>query len=158
MAALPLPVAVAAVAGAAIGQRNSLAAAAALLGVAGIAIRQAFRILGAIRRAHLPGGGDLTAGLALGAAMPGAAPVLGGAVATAVVLLPFIVMGNVPGNELLHTAALIILIGLIVATLLNLLILPVAVLRLAPAAGGGKAGGKEPAAPAWAEPTASRMS
>jgi Cu/Ag efflux pump CusA len=158
MAALPLPVAAAAVAGAAIGQRNSVAAAAALLAVLGIAIRQAFRILGAIRRAHLPEGGDLATGLALGAFVPGAAPVLGGAVATAVVLVPFIVMGNVPGNELLHTAALIILIGLIVATLVNLLILPATVLRLAPTAGGDKAGDEEPAAPARVQPTASRMS
>jgi len=156
MAALPFPVAAAAVAGAAIGERNSLAAAAALLAVLGIAIRQAFRMLAAIRRTHVPDGGGLATELALAAAVRGAGPAPGGTVVTAVVLLPFIFMGGGPGTELLHTAALIILIGLIAATLLNLLVLPAAVLRLRPPAAAGRARDQEPAVPA--QPTASRMS
>ena len=51
----------------------------------------------------------------------------------AVALLPFIVMGDVAGIELLHTAAAVMLAGLIAATLLNTLVLPAACLRFGPA-------------------------
>jgi hypothetical protein len=45
---------------------------------------------------------------------------------TAVTLVPFIVMGNVPGMELLHTAAAVILGGLATTVLVCLVVLPVA--------------------------------
>ena len=48
-------------------------------------------------------------------------------------LLPFILMGDVAGNELLHTAAAVILAGLIAATLVNTLVLPAACLAFGPA-------------------------
>jgi len=51
----------------------------------------------------------------------------------AVALVPFIVMDDVAGNELLHPAAAVILAGLIAATLLNTLVLPAACLRFGPA-------------------------
>jgi len=60
-------------------------------------------------------------------------PVVVAAVVAAVALLPFIVMGDVAGIELLSTAAAVILVGLVVATLLNTLVLPVACLRSGPA-------------------------
>jgi hypothetical protein len=46
-------------------------------------------------------------------------------VVTAVTLVPFIVMGNVPGMELLHTAAAVILGGLATTVLVCLVVLPV---------------------------------
>ena len=67
------------------------------------------------------------------AADVGGGPAITAAVVTAVALLPFIVMGDVAGNELLHTAAAVILAGLVTATLLNLLVLPAACLRFGPA-------------------------
>jgi hypothetical protein len=57
-------------------------------------------------------------------------PVITAAAVAAVALLPFIVLGDVAGIELLSTAAAVILAGLIAATLLNTLVLPVACLRL----------------------------
>jgi len=50
-------------------------------------------------------------------------------VVAAVALLPFIVLGDVAGIELLSPAAAVILTGLVVATLLNTLVLPAACLR-----------------------------
>lgn len=134
VAALPLPVAAGAATAYALGGRDALAGAAALLAVLAIAVRQAFRVIGGIRSRHAADGGELTSGLVTAAAVRAAGPILASAVVTAAVLLPFIVIGNAPGNELLHPAATVILAGLIVATLVSLLLLPVACLRHGPRA------------------------
>ena len=134
LAALPVPVAAGALTASALGVQDSLAAAAALLGVLAIAFQQAFRVTAAIRCAHLADGGDLTPSLVADAAADvGGGPAITAAAVAGVALLPFIVMGDVAGNELLHTAAAVILAGLVAATLLNTLVLPAACLRFGPA-------------------------
>lgn len=197
LAVLPLPVAAGAAAAFAIGARDSLAAAAALLGVLAIAIRQALRMIAATREPAADSGGatagdgavarepdtaqdgtgddrappvparaDARAGVSgtgpATAAGPadGARPVLGSMVATAVILLPFVALGSVAGNELLHVAAVVLLAGLIVATLVNLYVLPAAVASLRPAASPGAAGSDagSDAAPALASPSPSQVS
>jgi Cu/Ag efflux pump CusA len=194
LAVLPLPVAAGAAAAFAIGARDSLAAAAALLGVLAIAIRQALRMIAATREpadedGATAGDGAVgrepdTAGDGTGddravaaparadagvsgigpatAAGPadGARPVLGSMVATAVILLPFVALGSVAGNELLHVAAVVLLAGLIVATLVNLYVLPAAVASLRTAASPGAAGSDagSDAAPALASPSPSQVS
>jgi hypothetical protein len=52
--------------------------------------------------------------------------ILTSALVTAVAVAPFAVMGDVPGMELLHTAATVILGGLVTITLVSLFVLPVA--------------------------------
>ena len=74
--------------------------------------------------------GPLTPDALVTAAADASGPVLAAAAVAAVALLPFIVMGDVAGIELLSTAAAVILAGLVTATLLNTLVLPVACLRL----------------------------
>jgi Cu/Ag efflux pump CusA len=149
LAVLPLPVAAGAGTAYAIGARGSLAGAVALLAVLAIAIRQAFRVIDGIR-SRRGVDGDAPAGvLATAAAARAAGPILASAVVTAAVLLPFVVMGNAPGNELLHPAATVILAGLIVATLVNLVLLPVACLRHGPRAPLPGAGEEEAPGPAW---------
>jgi Cu/Ag efflux pump CusA len=134
LAALPVPVAAGGLAAFALGAQDSLAAMAALLGVLAIALQQAFRVTAAIRSAHLAAGGQLTPGLVADAAADaGGGPVITAAAVAGLALLPFIVMGDVAGNELLHTAAAVILAGLVAATLLNTLVLPAACLRFGPA-------------------------
>ena len=54
------------------------------------------------------------------------------ALVTAVALAPFVVMGDVPGMELLHTAAAVILGGLATTTLVCLVVLPVRAASSAP--------------------------
>jgi Cu/Ag efflux pump CusA len=189
LAVLPLPVAAGAAAAFAIGARDSVAAAAALLGVLAITLRQALRMIAASRgragpgvppgggpgslpagedraaddRAAGDGPGGRRAAAAAGFA-DGARPVLGSMTLAAVILLPFVALGSVAGNELPHVAAVVLLTGLIVATLLNLYVLPAAVASLRPAARpdspgtetGAEAG--TDAAPALASPSASQVS
>jgi Cu/Ag efflux pump CusA len=133
LAALPVPVAVGVLTAFGIGAQDSLAALAGLLGVLAVAIYQAFGITAAIRRAHLADGGPLTPGLMADAAAGAGGSAIAAAAVAAAALLPFIVIGDVAGTELLHTAAAVILAGLIAATLLNTLLLPAACLRFGPA-------------------------
>ena len=133
LAALPVPVAVGVLTAFALSTRDSLAAMAGLLGVLAVAIHQAFRVTVAIRRAHLADGGQLTPGRLVAAAADASGPAITAAAVSAVALLPFIVIGDAAGNELLHAAAPVILAGLIAATLLNTLVLPAACLWFGPA-------------------------
>jgi Cu/Ag efflux pump CusA len=138
LAALPVPIAVGVGTASEIGAQDSLAAMAGLLGVLAVAVHQAFRVTAAIRRAHLAHGGQLTRDLVAAAAADAGGPTLTAAAVAAVALLPFIVMSGTAGNELPHTAAVVILAGLIAATLLNTLVLPVACLRFGPAYAPGQ--------------------
>jgi len=65
------------------------------------------------------------------------APILMTALATALALVPLAVAGEIPGNEIQHPMAIVILGGLITSTLLTLFVLPSLYLRF------GK-GGREP--------------
>ena len=110
------------------GQQNTLAAAAGLLAVYVLAVRL---VIGGAARLR---GGAVTNSTArdpaaaagpevnLGSPALTAVPLL----ITAVTLVPFVVMGDVPGMELLHTAAAVILGGLATTLLVCLIVLPVA--------------------------------
>jgi Cu/Ag efflux pump CusA len=135
LAALPGPVATGGLTALRIGEQDSLAAAAGLLAVLAVAIQQAFGVTAAIQRAQRHNSarpdhrGQLTPALVADAAAEAGGPVITSALVAAAVLAPFIVMSAVAGNELPHTAAAVMLAGLITATLLNTLVLPAACLR-----------------------------
>lgn len=129
LAALPVPVAAGILTALALGQQDSLAAMAGLLGVLAIALQQAFRITAALRRGSPAQHGPRTTDALADVAADASGPVVVAAAVAAVALLPFIVIGDVAGVELLSPAATVILVGLIVATLLNTLALPAACLR-----------------------------
>jgi Cu/Ag efflux pump CusA len=117
------------------GQQQTLAAAAGLLGVFALAARLVIGVAARLRaRAASNGAADSAAGgpatgTDLGSPALTAVPVL----VTAVTLVPFIVMGDVPGMELLHTAAAVILGGLATTAIVCLVVLPVAGRLLGPA-------------------------
>jgi Cu/Ag efflux pump CusA len=50
---------------------------------------------------------------------------------TGLVLIPLVLAGEIPGNEIEHPMAVVILGGLVTATLLNLLVVPSLYLRFA---------------------------
>jgi Cu/Ag efflux pump CusA len=133
MAAILPPVAVGALVAHDIGS-TSLSAAAGLLAVVVSTLRQAIGITGQIRRRHIADGGELTRELLVTGAGESAASLIISALVTVVVLLPFIVLGETAGTETVHGAAVVIACGLAVATLLNLLLLPGAVLMTGPTA------------------------
>jgi Cu/Ag efflux pump CusA len=58
-------------------------------------------------------------------------PILMTVFTTGLVLVPLILAGQIPGNEIEHPMAVVILGGLITATLLNLFVVPSLYLRFA---------------------------
>jgi predicted RND superfamily exporter protein len=69
------------------------------------------------------------------------APILMTASATGLALVPLAVAGSIPGHEIEHPMAIVILRGLITATLLNLFVLPSLYLRFGKGRGAELAGG-----------------
>ena len=65
-------------------------------------------------------------------------PILMTALATGLALVPLAIAGDLPGHEIEHPMAVVILGGLVTSTLLNLFIVPVAVPAVRP--GGGRGG------------------
>jgi CzcA family heavy metal efflux pump len=68
-------------------------------------------------------------GLVMRGALERLGPVLLTALATGLALVPLVVGGNVPGQELLQPMAVVVLGGLVTATLLNLFVTPALYLR-----------------------------
>ena len=68
-------------------------------------------------------------GLVLRGAQERLAPILMTASATALALVPLAIAGSIPGHEIEHPMAVVILGGLATSTLLNLLVLPSLYLR-----------------------------
>ncbi len=133
MAAILPPVAVGALVAFYIGS-TSLSAAAGLLAVVVIALRQAIGVTGRIRRRHIADGGELTRELLVTGSGESAGSVIISALVTVLMLVPFIVIGETAGTETVHGAAVVIACGLGAATLVNLLMLPGAVGMVGPTA------------------------
>jgi Cu/Ag efflux pump CusA len=111
----------------ALGATGDLAAAAGLLAVFAFAAAQAIAVTA---RA---GAGVMAGGVVADSAMAGdLGVILIPAIVTAAVLTPFALFGDLPGMELLHTAAIVILGGLGTTTLVSLFVLPVACRLLGP--------------------------
>jgi Cu/Ag efflux pump CusA len=120
------------------GWAGSLGAVAGLLGLFALAARMAIVIIARIRadvrvRASLSGHDDRATDLATrfaAAASTTGGHVLTVAVVTAASLAPFAVSGGTAGLELLFPAACVLLGGLATLTLVGLLVLPAACLRM----------------------------
>ena len=113
---------------------TSLSATAGVLAVVVITLRQSIAIAGRIRQRHAADGGELTSDLLVTGAGDGAGSVIISALITILVLAPFIALGETAGTETVHGAAVVIVSGVVVATLVNLLLLPSAVLKAGPTA------------------------
>ncbi|MHA7291130.1 efflux RND transporter permease subunit [Arthrobacter sp. MDT3-24] len=70
-------------------------------------------------------------------------PILMTTLATALALVPLVVMGNIPGHEIEHPMAVVILGGLVTSTLVNLFIVPSLYLRFAKGGRGRRHGAHE---------------
>jgi multidrug efflux pump subunit AcrB len=130
--AVAVPLAAAADVAIAIGP-TSFGAAAGLLGVLAISLRQATAVAARLRRRPADGGGRLGPELLISEVTAAAGPVLTSAAVTMAVLAPFIAIGDGAGTELVRPAAIVIASGLAVATAVNLLVLPAAYLTGGPA-------------------------
>ncbi|MGO4584431.1 efflux RND transporter permease subunit [Arthrobacter sp. 2RAF6] len=112
----------------------SLGSLVGFLTVMGIAARNGILLISHCQ--HLEKNEDEVFGRAL--VLRGAAerlsPILMTTLATGLALVPLVVMGNIPGHEIEHPMAVVILGGLVTSTLLNLFIVPSLYLRFAKAA------------------------
>jgi Cu/Ag efflux pump CusA len=145
LAFVSLPVAMAGGALAALiaGGDLSLGSAIAFLALLGIAARGALML---IRRAQdLQRDEDTAFGpdLVRRAALDRLAPVVTTAVAVALLVLPFVVMGSRPGLEVVHPMAVVILGGLLTTTFASLFVLPALCAQWGPARGPGAGDAEE---------------
>jgi predicted RND superfamily exporter protein len=101
----------------------------AFLALLGIAARNGVMLIHHLQRLRADEAQPFGAELVQRGARDRLAPTLSAAVATAVAVLPFAVMGDVAGLEIVHPMAIVILGGLVTSTLVSLFLLPALYLR-----------------------------
>jgi CzcA family heavy metal efflux pump len=105
--------------------------------VFGIAARNGILMINHFQHLERYEGEVFGPGLVLRGAQERLSPILMTTLATALALMPLVVTGNIPGHEIEHPLAIVVVGGLVTSTLLNLFVLPSLYLRF------GK--GREPA-------------
>jgi Cu/Ag efflux pump CusA len=103
---------------------NQLGAMAGLLAVLGLAVRPAVALVTRIQDAQRQAGAVPGADLTLRVAVEQFAPTAASMVVTAVAVLPFALASDAAGNELMQPMAVVILAGLVTASIVSLLIVP----------------------------------
>jgi len=107
----------------------SLGSLVGFLTVFGIAARNGILLINHYQ--HLEQFEDETFGaaLVLRGARERLSPILMTALATGLALVPLVIAGDIPGHEIEHPMAIVILGGLVTSTLLNLFVVPAIYLR-----------------------------
>ena len=106
------------------GHGGSLAELAGLIAIVGLTLRPAITFVTRQERVQRQEGGTNARELTLRIARDRFAPTAMAALATALAMLPFAVVGHTAGNEITQPLAEVILGGLVTATLVNLVIVP----------------------------------
>jgi Cu/Ag efflux pump CusA len=108
----------------------SLGALAGFLTVLAIAARNTILLITHFQRLEREDGVLFGRGLVMQGAKERLAPIVLTALATALILLPVVFAGAIPGHEIGHPMAVVVLGGLAMSTLLNLFVVPSLYLRL----------------------------
>ena len=111
------------------GATISLGSLVGFITVLGIAARNAIMLLSHYQHLEQDEGEPFGVALVLRGARERLAPILMTAASTGLALVPLVVSGNLPGHEIEHPMAVVILGGLITSTILNLVVLPSLYLR-----------------------------
>jgi CzcA family heavy metal efflux pump len=106
------------------GNTFSLGALLGLLAVLGIAARNGVVLIRHYQHLERNEGEAFGEGLVRRGARDRLAPILIAALATAAALLPFVVVGDRPGYEIVHPMAVVVLGGLVTSTVLSLFLVP----------------------------------
>lgn len=122
----------------------SLGSLVGFLTILGIAARNGIMLINHYQHLEQYEGETHGLGLVLRGAQERVAPILMTALTTGLALLPLVISGNLPGHEIEHPMAIVIIGGLITSTLLNLFVMPTLYLRF------GKSKNEIGAAPAAA--------
>ena len=109
----------------------SLGSLVGFLTVMGIAARNGILLINHCQHLEKYEGMTFGPALVLRGAAERLSPILMTTLATALALVPLVVMGNIPGHEIEHPMAVVILGGLVTSTLVNLFIVPSLYLRFA---------------------------
>lgn len=107
----------------------SLGGLVGFLTVLGIAARNGVLLIHHFLHLEHEEGEPFGQGLVVRGARERLSPILMTTLATGLALIPLIVTGNIPGQEIEHPMAIIILGGLVTSTLLNLFVVPTIYLR-----------------------------
>jgi len=102
----------------------SLGSLVGFLAVFGIAARNGILMVSHFQRLEQDEGAPFGRDLVIQGAMERLAPILMTALATGLALVPLVAAGSIPGHEIEHPMAIVIVGGLVTATLLNLFVLP----------------------------------
>ncbi|MEW6403680.1 MAG: efflux RND transporter permease subunit [Chloroflexota bacterium] len=107
----------------------SLGSLVGLLTILGIATRNGIMMISHFKHLEEEEGEPFGPALVLRGAKERIAPILMTALTTGLALVPLAIAGDLPGHEIEHPMALVILGGLLTSTLLNLLVVPALYLR-----------------------------
>lgn len=107
----------------------SLGSLVGFLTVFGIAARNGIMMINHYQHLEEKEGEPFSSGLVLRGAKERLAPILMTSGALGLALVPLIVAGSIPGHEIEHPMAIVILGGLVTSTLLNLFVIPSLYLR-----------------------------
>jgi CzcA family heavy metal efflux pump len=110
----------------------SLGSLVGFLTVLGIAARNGVLLVDHYQHLERFEGETFGPGLVLRGARERLSPILMTVLTTGLAIVPLVYLGQVPGNEIEHPMAVVIIGGLITSTLLNLFVLPSLYLRYAP--------------------------
>jgi CzcA family heavy metal efflux pump len=113
------------------GSTLSLGSYVGFLAVFGIAARNGILLINHCQHLEREEGETFGRGLVIRGAQERLSPILMTALATALALVPLIVAGTIPGHEIEHPMAVVIVGGLVTSTLVNLFIVPSLYLRFA---------------------------
>ena len=106
------------------GRILSLGSLVGFLAVFGIAARNGILMVSHFQHLERVEGVRFGPTLVIQGAKERLAPIMMTALATALALIPLVVAGSIPGHEIEHPMAIVILGGLVTATLINLFVLP----------------------------------
>jgi CzcA family heavy metal efflux pump len=109
----------------------SLGALIGLFTVMGIAARNGIMMISHFQHLEREEGEAFGPALEMRGAQERLSPILMTALATGLALLPLVISGDKPGQEIEHPMAIVILGGLVTSTLLNLFVVPALYLRVA---------------------------
>ncbi len=107
----------------------SLGSLVGFVTVLGVAARNAIMLISHYRHMQAAEGVPFGPELAMRGAEERLAPILMTALTTGLALVPLVITGNIPGQEIEYPMAFVILGGISASTLLNLFVLPVAYVR-----------------------------
>jgi CzcA family heavy metal efflux pump len=111
---------------------TALGSFAGLFTVLGIAVRNGVLLVRRYQRLEQAEGEPFGAGLVLRGAQERLAPIALSALTVGLALLPLLLLGSLPGLEVVRPLAVVVLGGLVTSTLVSLLLVPFLYLRLAP--------------------------